>query len=308
MTTLQIRRVQFNFEDDVDFCWQPEHPEFALEMNMIGLMIIGFEKYIVDATRSAMPFITDPAALEEADAFLRQEAQHARVHRMHAKALFRKYPGLKDVVDGVVADYDARFARLPLKYHLAYIADLEATFTPFFKQILDHADELFGPGDERVSSMLLWHFTEEIEHRSSALVVFNAVVGKPWYRLRHLPSILNHVGKISRLVCNGINEHVPLEDRKVDARNVLPLRSARRQIGARFPFALRGFDLRYPGANETFPAAEQVAMQKGLLASQKPSHDPTHQPLPEFAAEWVARYDAGDDVANWFSSKAKGRN
>ena len=32
---------------------------------------------------------------------------------------------------------------MPLNYRLAYIADLEATFTPFFKLLLDNEDVLF---------------------------------------------------------------------------------------------------------------------------------------------------------------------
>ena len=42
----------------------------------------------------------------------------------------------------------------PLAYRLAYTADLESTFTPIFKVMLDHEDVLFRPGDERVASLL----------------------------------------------------------------------------------------------------------------------------------------------------------
>jgi predicted metal-dependent hydrolase len=305
-TALQVRRVQFDFEDDVPFCWQPENPEFALSMNLISLMIIGFEKYIVDAVRAAAPRITDPGVADEADAFLRQEAQHARAHRLHTRALARQYPGLKDVVEDVVREYDRLFQAKPLDFHLAYIADVEATFTPTFKQLLDHSDELFRPGDDRVASLLLWHFTEEIEHRGSALVVFDHVVAKPWYRLGQLPSVLRHVSRVTKITTEGINRHVPLADRKVDARNVLPGRQARRAIGEHLAFVARGMDLSYPAANACVPAKEQLAANLRILRSQTPRHDPEHQPLPELAAEWIARYDRGDDVAHWYSSQASG--
>ncbi len=303
MTTLQVRRIAFDFSEDVPFCWQPENPEFALSMNATSLMIIGFEKYIVDAVRAAMPYISDPAAAEEADAFLRQEAQHARAHRMHMRALFRQYSGLKQTLDDVVAEYDRLFAEKPLQYHLAYIANLEATFTPAFKQILDHADELFGPGDERVGSLFMWHFTEEIEHRSSALIIYRAVVPAPWYRIGQLPSVARHINKMLRITMDGINEHVPLEDRKVDARNISPGRQARRGLAEKIAFFGRGVDFSYPPANAPIPADEQRAANLALLASQTPSHDPAHQPLPPFAAEWIARYDRGEDVVHWFSSQ-----
>ena len=50
--------------------------------------------------------------------------------------------------------------------------------------MLDNEETLFRPGDDRVASLFLWHFVEEVEHRSSALVIYDAVVGKPWYRIR----------------------------------------------------------------------------------------------------------------------------
>lgn len=304
MTDLEVRRVSFDFGGDVPFAWHPQNPEFAVMMNAVGVFVIGFEKYIVAAVRQAMPMITDPAVAAEADAFLRQEAQHARAHRMHMKALIRQYPGLQDTLDEVIASYDELFATKPLEYHLAYIADMEATFTPNFKLMLDHHEELFQPGDEQVASLFLWHFTEEVEHRSSGLIVYDHVVGRKWYRLGQLPSAIRHVLWVMRTACNGFNDHVPIEDRKVDANNILPPRAIQRQVGERFPQLARGIDLRYPMAMGCVPAHEQRAAYRGIIASQTPNHDPEHQPLPAFAGEWLTRYAEGGDVSHWYSSQS----
>ncbi len=43
--------------------------------------------------------------------------------------------------------------------------------------MLDNEETLFRPGDDRVASLFLWHFVEEVEHRSSALMIYDAVVG-----------------------------------------------------------------------------------------------------------------------------------
>ena len=110
----------------------------------------------------------------------------------------------------------------PLKFRLAYIADLEATFTPSFKMMLDNEATLFRPGDDRVASLLLWHFVEEVEHRSSALVIYDAAVGDSWYRIRALPRISRHLIAVTRIIADGVNAHVPESDRKVDARTLLP--------------------------------------------------------------------------------------
>jgi hypothetical protein len=269
-------------------------------MNATGVMIIGFEKYIVDAMRAAEARITDPAIAAEADAFLRQEAQHSRAHRQHVRALVRRYPGLQDTTEQIVRSYDALFDAKPLDYHLAYIADLEATFTPTFKMTLDHADELFRPGDERVASLFIWHFVEEIEHRSSALAIYEHVVARKWYRLTQLPSVLRHIGHVLQLVTDGFNEHVPLADRKVDARNILPGRQVRRQLAEHIPRVDLGMDLSLPAANAGIPLREQLQTYARVLGSQTPNHDPEHQPLPALAEDWFARYDRGDDVSHWY--------
>ncbi len=306
MTTLQVRRVRFDFDGDVPFAWHRENPEFALSMNATGIIIVGFEKYIVNAVRQAMPLMSDSAIIEEADAFLRQEAQHARAHRMHLKSLFRSHPGLQNTLDQVVALYDDLYTSRDLPYHLAYIADLEATFTPTFKMMLDHEDDLFRPGDERVASLFLWHFVEEVEHRSSALEIYDDVVGRSWYRLFQLPSVVRHLSRVLHIVVDGFNRHVPLADRLVDARCLYPSWPLRRQLSAKMPSLVRGVDTTFPLANHCIPPVEQRRAYRRLAASQLPNHDPEDQPLPEFAATWAQRYERGDDVSHWYSSTATG--
>jgi predicted metal-dependent hydrolase len=306
MTQLEVRRISFDLDPTVPFAWHPTNPEFGITMNAISLFIIGFEKYIVDAVRQAMPRITDPEVAEEADAFLRQEAVHAMAHRLHQRALLGRYPGLKGTLDAVVADYDRLFAARPLEFHLAYVADLEATFTPYFKALLDNEDEFFRPGEERVASMLLWHFTEEIEHRSSALLVYDHVVGDPWYRLRQLPAVLRHVGRVVMMTVRGFNEHVPLADRLVDARAILPGYQMRRHVAGLLPFLAGPVDLAWPASMSPVPAGQQARAYLRLLGSQNPRHDPVHQPVPAFAGEWLARWARGEDVARWYSSQKPG--
>ena len=89
---LQVRRVRFDFEDDVPFVWNPQNPAFSVYMNATSIIAIAFEKFIVAAVREAMPKITDTEAAAEAQAFLRQEAQHASAHRQHLRALIEALP------------------------------------------------------------------------------------------------------------------------------------------------------------------------------------------------------------------------
>jgi len=296
MTDLQIRRIRFDFDDTIPFNWNPANPAFSTYMNMVSIMAICFEKMIVSAVREAMPLITDPGAAAEADAFLRQEAQHASAHRQHVRALIRSHPGLQQTLDGAVAAYDRLTETTSLAYRLAYIADLEATFTPFFTMLLDHEDTLFAPGDDRVASLLAWHFVEEVEHRSSALIVYNAVVDNKVYRMRVLPGIVKHLLEVSSLITNGINEHVPLAERAIDTNTINPVRAIAERI--RHPLQ--------PGAVR--PAFHHIPWKYKLhtafrvLLSQTPRHNPAHETTPAFADRWFERYTKGEDVAHWYAN------
>ncbi|MRH88160.1 metal-dependent hydrolase [Nocardia sp. SYP-A9097] len=307
MTDLIVRKMNFAFEDyDVPFLWNEENPAFSSMANAVSFLAIGFEKMIVKMILQTKSLITDAAVAEEADAFMRQEGQHSTAHRQHVRGLIRSYPGLQQTLDEVIGEFDRLTAETPLNYRLAYTADLEATFTSVFKLMLDNEATLFQPGDDRVASLFIWHFVEEVEHRSSALIIFDSVVGSDLYRMRMAPSIFRHVLKVVRIACAGFNEHVPLEDRKVDAlamfgsyRNKQHLRRLlpRLQPQNSGPM-LRAFD--------DLPLGEQLIALKGIIRSQLPKHNPATETLPALADVWFRRYEAGYDVSHWYTADSVG--
>jgi predicted metal-dependent hydrolase len=299
MTALEVRRPKFDFTGDVPWEWNPANPQFSFFMNATSIIAICFEQMIVAAVQEATPLITDPEAAAEATAFLRQEAQHSSTHRKHVAALIRRYPGLAKTLDDAIASFDHVTKTTPLKFRLAYIADLEATFTPSFKMMLDNEATLFRPGDDRVASLLMWHFVEEVEHRSSALVVYDAAIGDKWYRIRALPAVVRHLMSIMRIIAEGVNEAVPEADRKVDARTLLPAFGMRQTVKQRF--ARRAAST--PNAFATVPRKERLVAAGRVLMSQTPFHDPANDRLPEFADLWFARWKAGGDVTSWYTSQ-----
>jgi predicted metal-dependent hydrolase len=306
MTDLVVRRPKFDFTEDVPWEWNPQNPAFSFFMNATSMIAICFEQMIVAAVREAKPLITDPEVAAEAAAFLRQEAQHSSAHRKHVNALIKHYPGLQETFDEATASYDHVTATTSLEYRLAYVADLEATFTPFFKMLLDNEQTLFRPGDERVASLLMWHFVEEVEHRSSALVIYDAVVGKKWYRTRVLPRIVQHLLHITSIIADGVNAHVPLSDRKVDARTMMPAYGMQDRIRRKLPLRASGAVPAPPPPFAGVPRREFVTTTRRVLLSQTPFHNPADEPLPEFANRWFARWESGGDVTRWYSGEMAG--
>lgn len=290
MTELVVRKMSFQFDATVPFLWQPTNPHFAIFCNAFTFIAVPFEKYIIAALRQAQDRLAgDPAVAAETDAFLRQEAQHAAAHRKHMLALIEQYPGLERCYEQTTASFNDLIAKHPVEFHAAYIANLEATFTPLFKVILDHRDSLFAGGDRRVSALMMWHFVEEIEHRSSGLRLYRHLMPDPWYRVKRIRQTFRHVGYISNTVARAFDEHIPPAERGASAEQVMAdaLRSELRyRIGRRNPLPVF----------YAVPAIDLIRMLWRLALSQTPHHDPADQPLPQWAATWMAEYDRGTDM------------
>ena len=303
MTNLKVRRLRFDFSDTVPVVWHPTNPQFSHAVNLMSFTAICFEKMIVDAVQEAKPRFVDPEIASEANAFLRQEAQHANAHRQHVTALIKQYPGLQETFDAIMASYDELTETKPLEFRLAYIADLEATFTPTFKFLLDNEDKLFRPGDDRVASLLLWHFVEEVEHRSSALIIYNSVVQNRMYRPRVLPAVIRHIMRtLVPLYIDGMNRHVPGEDRVLDARIMSAswrIRERWRRIRSRRGEGYKPEGAMLSGVNRK----DKLTALRGLVRSQNPFFDPADENLPVFAEEWFERYERGDDISHWYGSQ-----
>jgi predicted metal-dependent hydrolase len=296
MTQLTVRRPPFPIDDSVPFQWQPANPAFGLFGNTFTFLAIAFERYIVAATRRAMDRITDPDVAEEADGFVRQEAQHARAHRAHAKAMISQHPDLEQVFESVNHAYDVLLDEEDLEFHLAYVANLEATFTPLFKMVFDNRGPLFVGGDERVGTLLLWHFVEEIEHRSSALRIHRHVTPDPWYRLRKAPKVFGHVAGIYTQVLDGFERSVPLDARRISTSAVSPRGLYRSELRDRRPFGRRA---ERPSMLGHVRGRELMTMIGRELLAQAPRHDPAREPLPVWVERWHAAYDRGDDVTTY---------
>ena len=273
MTDLKIRRIPFSFED-VAFIWNPTNPGFSIAMNTLSFFAIGFEKYICQTMQDVEPRIKNAAVLAEARAFRAQEGIHSNAHRRHVKALIKQYPALQEALDKTIASYDALYAAKPLEYHLAYIGGLESIFTPSFKLLLDNRQALFSGGDARVASLLLWHFCEEIEHRSSGLEIYNHVVGKYLFRVGNFKNFMGHVKEVTNMLAAEFKKHVPgITDEMLDPKATSSVK---------------------------LPRKDKFLASYGILMSQMPWHHPMNQSLPAYFQEWSDQYDRGEDMTQTY--------
>lgn len=262
MSNLIIRDLNLDFQG-VEFVWNPSQPAFSYLANIISFQAVGFEKFICRTVHQALPVIEDPALADEAKDFLDQEAKHAKAHMAHVKGLIGRYPELRAVFDETMADFERKWEASDLHYMITYSAIIEGTSLPLYKIMIDHRDKLILGGDERVASLLLWHFSEEIEHRSSALKIYNAVVRKPFYRLKLFPEVGRHLAQNMNRIARRFGEIVP---------------------------GVAQLDLRQ--AMTSVPRWDRIKMTASLLASQLPISDPSKGSMPEFCKAMLDKMDA----------------
>lgn len=261
MSDLTVRELNLDFTG-VDFIWNPTQPAFSLLANIISFQTIGFERFICRTVKEALPLIADSAVREEARDFIDQEAKHSKAHMNHVKGLIGQFPDLRSVFDESLADFDQKWKSSSLNYQIAYSTIIEGTSLPLYRIMIDHRDTLITNGDERVSALLLWHFSEEIEHRSSALKVYNAVVGKPFYRLKVFPEVGQHLARNMNRIAHRFGQIVP------EAAHV---------------------DLRY--AMASVPKWDRFRMAISLIASQFPLTNPSKGRMPQFCVNTLRQMD-----------------
>ena len=168
--------------------------------------------------------------------------------------------------------------------------------------MLDNRDALFGGGDRRVASLMMWHFVEEIEHRSSGLLLSRHINPNPWYRVKHFRATSRHVAALAQAVAETFDRVVPFEDRGASTRELMSKGLMTRVLTYRLPWKRGRRDEGPPSIFQDVPSNQLAKMVWRLWLSQTPYHDPADQPLPEWADTWMAEYDRGTDMTRFFGS------
>lgn len=297
-----FRKMRFDIDASIPFRWNSTNPASALMSNVISFFAVGFERYIVLVVKDALKVIEDADLRAQAEVFLAQEAQHSAAHRKHVNSLVAQYPRLQETLDRVIASYEELYADKPLNFHLAYIASLEATFPPLFTFMIEKRDLLYD-GDCRVASLFLWHYIEEIEHRSSADLIFDGVVGSRWYRLRTLRTSMSHVSEVATLIADGIRDAVPAGDIGVpaDAATVAMWTIELRQ---HLPVVKKFFHPGYSTAFRDVSGWRLLKLVAGLARSQWPTHHPADVAVPAWFHTWMDSHAAGEDMAHYYGVTA----
>lgn len=275
MTDIKVRPLDFAFDDQIAFRWNPGNDDWGNFVNVMTMIVPAFERYIIRSSRAAIPRMKNTAVAEAADLYCKQEAQHSKQHIDHIKVLTDRYPGLQSVTDEVMASYETLYEAESLDFHLAYAAIAELYLGPLARYVVENRKVLMPAPETRIASFILWHFIEEFEHRNAAIDIYNEVVGSYIYRMRCFPKVMRHLLHIQQLVIDGFVEHVPEQDGGGETFSVTKMTAAS-------------------------PAKQNLALYFGWFCTLLPYHNPDNIPEPDWLKQWHQDDAAGMDMTQYY--------
>lgn len=265
----QVRRIPFEFADDLAPMWKPAEPEWCALINGISLTMPYLEPFLIRTVREARGHIADAQVRAEADAFMSQEGQHFRAHRRFNDILkHRHYPRLADVEAAMTASY-AKLEQRSLRTRIAYTVGFESMTLGLTRWLVARRVRLFGGVDTRIASLVLWHLVEEIEHKCVAIDVYRACFphGVMAYIARVF-GIFHAALHVAGFSLRGAIEMLRTEGRWAQWRS-----------RARLAYWL---------------ACLIGAVGPAMLRAALPRHDPRHEADPLWVRQWLAGYGQGD--------------
>ena len=196
---LVVRKMPFEFSDDIDPHWNKNKLEWGHMVSGASLAMPFLEPYLIRTTRKALEIIDSEELKKEVKLYIGQEGQHYQQHRKFNNILIENgYPELKDIEAQMKEDFENFEQNRPLKFNLAYACGFESMALGIGHWLVKDRTYLFGGSDTRVASLILWHFVEEIEHKNVAFDTYQAVYGNYFYRVYGTIFATLHVMKYTR--------------------------------------------------------------------------------------------------------------
>jgi predicted metal-dependent hydrolase len=173
--------------------------------------------------------------------------------------MLRQYEALLE------ADYERYRREKNLDFHLAYAAGFETMALAIGHMLINGREHFFRGADPAVSSLVLWHFVEELEHKHAAFDVYQNVVGRYGMRIYGLVFAMYHT--LSR----------------TQRAYAMLLKADGLWGKLRTRIAIK---------RELWRILKDIT--PWILESLSPWHDPSHFEDPEWAKDWVRVWDSGD--------------
>jgi predicted metal-dependent hydrolase len=179
------RKVKFDWEN-TPIDWIPNEPFASYFINQIHLILPAGEFWFCRLYNKALPFVTDEKLREDVQAFIRQEAMHARAHGSAIKEYLnernidtsRNEKIMNYLFETLLADepFGMKVPKALQKFwlveRLGIIAAVEHMTCVLGQYALRNKNWDRKGADAEIPDILRWHGAEEIEHRSVAFDLY----------------------------------------------------------------------------------------------------------------------------------------
>jgi uncharacterized protein len=266
MTSLPERRIALRYPDDFDPAWSPRTPELAAAANSVSLIMPYAEPYFVRSARRALDQLDEPLA-NQTEAYARQELAHHVQHRRFNQHVAARYRGVTRLESLMRRAYGWLDRTRSLRFNLAFAAGSETLAFSIARWTDRRSGTLLRGADPVAATLFLWHLAEEVEHKSAAYEVYEAVDGS---RLRYLFATWLSVWLLLGFTVAG---------------TLLQLHGERRLWN---PVAW--FRLTVWAVSLSFEVLTNVVL------SALPKHHPSQLADPTWLRAWLAQYDPQTDT------------
>jgi len=216
--------------------WLDGRPGMTHMANALHLLFPPGERWFARAGHRLLPQLKDPQLIAEAKGFMGQEGNHARTHDTFLAVLASQGFRLQQVSEFLERDFQRYGRILPLKLQIAVISGIEQYTAALGRWAFEH--DVFEGADPMLRDLFLWHAAEELEHKSVAFDLREAMA--PGYALRVIGMLLATLGLV--LSWTILGAILVSQDRETTAGEVVrDLARARREGKAPFNCIARGF-------------------------------------------------------------------
>ena len=189
-----VRKLTFSFPIEQGAHWNKARPEFSQIVNAASLAMPYLETYLIRTMAKARPLVDDPALVKELNSYVAQETTHYRQHKMFNDTVAAcGYASVAPFEEVLKRDYESFGQKRSLKFNMAYAEGFESMALAIGHMLVEDREHLFGGADPAVSSLVLWHFVEEIEHKEATFDVFHAIGGGYFWRIFGLLFATTHI-------------------------------------------------------------------------------------------------------------------
>jgi len=267
MSEIIARDLKFGMDESISSRWSPEQPEFSHVASAFMAALPYLEPYFIQNLREALPLIADKHIAKDVRAFIQQEARHAQQHRDWNQVLARRFPGFDKLERVIRTRLTESRKKHSLPFRLAYTSGYEALTYQIACFILEERQFLLQGAEPRMVAMLAWHAAEEVEHKSVAFDVFQAV----------------HGGYLMRVVGLGA-----------------AFMSSLRDIHAIMYFLMRADGLLQDAESRGRLRALRIRLLTKLVPEfrhyLRPSYHPSQHEDPHIVTAWLAEHQEGHDL------------